>query len=136
MERFEETLSRISQAGPLLEPLLEAAPLQKESQSWIERMRQIEIVALNHRAWRFATSTEESERDGARAVEEATRACELTEFKNHGCLDTLAAAHAEVGDFEAAVKRQKQAIELAPEEDRAEFEAHLELYENKTPYRE
>ena len=43
-------------------------------------------------------------RDGRRAVLEATRACELTRWNDENCLDTLAAACAEAGDFSDAVK--------------------------------
>lgn len=52
-------------------------------------------------------------RDGKKAIEEATKACELTQWKNPEYIVALASAHAEAGDFEDAVKRTEQAIELA-----------------------
>jgi len=77
-------------------------------------------------------------RDAAKAVEEATRACELTDWKNHGYLSTLATAYSEIGDFASAVKWQKEAIELLGEEERdkweANYEIRLRLYESGKPY--
>jgi serine/threonine-protein kinase len=69
-------------------------------------------------------------------VEDATKACEFTEWKNFAYLDTLAAAHAESGDFGEAVKYQQKAIELAPQEVRQGLEQHLELYEQNKPLRQ
>jgi tetratricopeptide (TPR) repeat protein len=99
-------------------------------------------------------------RDGRRAIEAARRACELTEWKNPGCLDVLASAYAEAGDFKQAVLWSKKAIErvqapnvcevtLTPDGLRRTVElegdqgkesvtenlrSHLRLYEEGKPY--
>jgi tetratricopeptide (TPR) repeat protein len=93
---------------------------------------------LNALAWLLATCPEAGFRDGAKAVEEATRACELTAWKNRECLDTLAAGCAEAGRFDDAVKWQKKALEdeHAPEEARKAMQQRLQLYQEGKPYRE
>ena len=58
----------------------------------------------------MATCPEAKYRDGGKAVESATRACELTKWKSSEFLNTLAAAYAESGDFDAAVTWQTRAI--------------------------
>lgn len=89
----------------------------------------------NYKAWLLATCKVESVRNGKLAVEHALRACELDDSPNY--IDTLAAAHAEDGNFEAAVEKMEQAIELT--EDRAQklrFEARRSLYQDHKTYRE
>src|SRR5262249_6719446 len=54
-----------------------------------------EFMACNDLAWLWATCPLERFRDGKRALEYATRACELTSYRNPASLDTLAAALAE-----------------------------------------
>jgi tetratricopeptide (TPR) repeat protein len=74
-------------------------------------------------------------RDGKFAVEIALKACEFTEWKNPAYLDTIAAAYAELGDFDVAVKWQTKAIELLPnEKEKEEYRTRLKLYQEKKPY--
>jgi tetratricopeptide (TPR) repeat protein len=85
----------------------------------------------------LATSPEAKVRDGKRALEHATRACELSGWKHALCVDTLAAAHAECGNFKEAVRWQKKALELGhgSEELKRLARQRLELYEQGKPYR-
>jgi tetratricopeptide (TPR) repeat protein len=89
-------------------------------------------------AWILATCPLREIRDGRRAVREGTRACELTEWKNPGCLNALAAASAESGDYDSAVKWQSRAVELLPLDDKTRplFRRRLFIYEAKHPYRD
>ena len=93
---------------------------------------------LNNLAWVMATSPDEKVRDAKRAVEFATKACELTEFKAPHILSTLAAAHAEAGDFKAAKKWSAKAVELGgdDEEQLKQLKDELKSYESKKPWRE
>lgn len=64
--------------------------------------------SYNNLAWLEATCPNANFRDGKSAVEHATKACQLTGFKRSDYVGTLAAAYAEVGDFETAVKLAEQ----------------------------
>jgi tetratricopeptide (TPR) repeat protein len=87
-------------------------------------------------AWLWATCPDAAVRDGARAVESARKACELTEGKRADCLDALAAAHAEKGEFEEAVKWAERAVELAREAEKAAYGARLEAYRQGQAWRD
>ena len=99
------------------------------------RLQATEASALNHAAWLRATSPNPAVRNGRIAVQQATRACELTNWKDPDLVDTLAAAHAEAGDFDRAIEYQKQAIRLAPLADRNAMHKRVGLFQNRTPYR-
>jgi tetratricopeptide (TPR) repeat protein len=88
-------------------------------------------------AWLRATCPDQKFRDGQRAVELATKACELTEWKDANPVFTLAAAHAEAGDFAKAVEFQTKANAMYDDpEDKKKGEERLKLYQQKTPYRD
>ncbi|MDO8431418.1 MAG: hypothetical protein Q7S58_03310 [Candidatus Binatus sp.] len=90
---------------------------------------------FNAYGWSLATSPISAYRDGPAAVEYATRACELTSWKRAFVLDTLAAAYAENGKFDEAVKWQMSALELAGKVNNKDYEARLAMYRRREPYR-
>jgi tetratricopeptide (TPR) repeat protein len=89
-------------------------------------------------AWLQAACPAEEFRDFDKAVENATKACELTNWKDHHFVGALAAVCAEVDDFAAAVKRQKEAIDLLTASERpvwlANYEMRLKLYQSDKKY--
>lgn len=82
--------------------------------NFAELARMVPDSPVGHRevAWLLATCDQDSMRDGRRALGEATIACNLTRWKDPRCLESLAAAHAEVGDFDAAVQWQTRALQV------------------------
>jgi len=90
--------------------------------------------AYNQLAWLRATCPAADQRDGKAAVADAAPACELTDYKNYAYLDTLAAAHAEQGDFDQAVTWEYLAIELAPAAKKPALGRRLKLFLAKQPY--
>lgn len=93
-------------------------------------------LAWNNRAWLLATTPARSHRNGRQAVEFATKACELTGYRKADVMDTLAAAHAEAGQFEQAVSVAKDALKIANEKQKAAITNRLALYEAGQPYRQ
>lgn len=98
-----------------------------------------DIAIQNALAWLLATAPQASLRNGPRAVDLARKCCESTQFNLHAYLDTLAAALAEVGQFDTAVAVCQQAKEKATRGgDRQaanEYEARLGRYSASKPYR-
>src|SRR5262249_55021101 len=77
-------------------------------------------------------------RDGKRAVEHASRGCVLTNWQRPSNIAALAVAYAEVGEFDKAIKYQKQALEDKEYAKKygAGARERLQLYEQKMPYRD
>jgi tetratricopeptide (TPR) repeat protein len=93
---------------------------------------------LNNAAWFRATCPDPAFRNGKEAVELASRACQLDKWKDADQIDTLAAAHAEAGNFAEAERYQLKALSLlsADEALRPKFQARLKQYRAKQPVRQ
>lgn len=87
-------------------------------------------------AWLLATCPEDRFRDARRALEAAERAQRFGAPDDPLVLDTLAAAHAEAGDFDAAVRLAQQAAATAPDAWQAELRGRVALYRAGRPFRQ
>jgi tetratricopeptide (TPR) repeat protein len=92
--------------------------------------------ALYNRSLLRAACPDAMYRDARKAYDDAKRYCEVTKWKDPWAVSNLAAAYAEAGQFEEAVKSQKQALENPASATRGdELRERLKLYEQKKPYR-
>jgi tetratricopeptide (TPR) repeat protein len=92
--------------------------------------------AYNNLAWFLAVCPIGELRDGVQAITFARKACDLADWKAPFFLGTLAAAYAETGNFDEAVKWQQEAIEIGmPEEDLPAARHRLRRYQQGKPYR-
>ena len=87
-------------------------------------------------AWLLATCPDDQIRDGTSAIEHGTRACRLTEFRAGPCLESLAAAYAETGRFEEAVRWAAEAPRFTPQSQQQGPRRRLELYKSRQPFRD
>ncbi|MFV1967792.1 MAG: tetratricopeptide repeat protein [Pirellulaceae bacterium] len=92
--------------------------------------------AHNNLAWLLATDQDAQLRDGEAAVRHATTANELSHYSDADYLDTLAAALAEAGQFDDAVRRAKEVMEKASADRKTAIQHRLELYDAQKPFRE
>ncbi len=94
--------------------------------------------AAYHLAWLLATCPDATLRNGPEAVEVATKACEATNWQNLHCLEALAAAQAESGDFAQAIHFERRALILERNDPsaRTKMEARLALYRDNMSCRE
>lgn len=100
------------------------------------RLNPDRAAVLNELAWLYATAPDSEFRSGDQAVKLATRSCELADWNDYSYLDTLAAAYAELGDYQSAIKWQSKSLQIAPEGRKEEARNRLELFREKQPYRD
>ena len=105
---------------------------------WIAKAAEQDLPqAQNDYAWLLSTSHVDDIRDGELALSYAERA--VAQVESAAYLDTLAAAHAELGRFSEAVSIQEQALALVSEASSEEARAlaeHLAAYQAGEPWRE
>ena len=94
----------------------------------------------NYLAWLLATHSEPSLRNPALAVQLARRATEGSDQPDPAILDTLAAAQAAAGRYDAAIRTAEDAQRRAESAGQvslaAQIRARLGLYRARLPYRE
>lgn len=104
------------------------------------RVNADDVEALFRLARILATTPEDGLRNGQRAVQLAKRVCQLTANREPLLLDTLAAAYAETGQFDAAVQTAQRAVDTAAEAGLADLaksiREHLAQYQSGRPLRE
>jgi TPR repeat protein len=92
--------------------------------------------ALIPLAWILATTKNSAIRDGADAVVFAEKAVTATSRKKPADLDTLAAAYAEAGQFNKAVRTEQEAIALSQTAaEKNDYTARLKLFKAHVSYR-
>jgi tetratricopeptide (TPR) repeat protein len=95
---------------------------------------------LNNLAWIYATCPKPNLRNSAEAVRLASLACEITQRQDPSVLDTLAAAYAEAGRFDEAIKTTREIqAQAVSSHDTGMVEMarqRLELYNAGKPYRD
>jgi tetratricopeptide (TPR) repeat protein len=96
--------------------------------------------AASNLAWVFATSPEDSIRNGARAVELAERALRLSGGKIPMIFRILGAAYAENGRFSQAIETAQHGAELANSQGNqglaAELQSNIAVYKSGKPLRD
>ncbi len=91
---------------------------------------------LSHAAWALATTPQRDLRDGQQALKLAERACQQSLQRVPWCLNVLAAAYAELGDFDRAQLWQRRALAVVPNAKKGAYYQRLALYAAGEPYRQ
>ena len=131
----------LTQVRPLLGRVLirrhqyaEAANLLREA----HQTDPADLLIVNDLAWLLATCPRAEVRNGHEAVRLATHVCQATNHQDSNLLDTLAAAHAEAGQFDKAVAVARQAVDQATVQGNdvlaQEIRQRLQLYTSRQPY--
>jgi len=96
--------------------------------------------AMSNLAWVFATSPDQSVRNGPKAVQLAEQAVRVSGSRIPILFRTLAAAYAESGRFSEAIQAARQGIELANSQGNsglaAELHGNIALYRERQPLRD
>ncbi|MBX9787627.1 MAG: tetratricopeptide repeat protein [Pirellulales bacterium] len=122
----------LMRAGRSADAVSEYRASLKLQPAWPEAMRGL--------AWVLATDPDDNVRQGSEALTLAQQVCAASQNRDPTALEALAAAHAELAQFEPAISAQLQALELwraSGRADRSEAaERRLQAYRARQPWRE
>lgn len=113
------------------ESLGNALILSGQSQQGIAELRQAirihpdSVSALKTLAWTLATDSDPLYQNGPEAEQLASRAVQLSKGTDPVALDTLAAAQAREGHFDAAIQTADHAADLADQQHKADLAAAI-----------
>ncbi len=119
IEHYREAIRLRDRAGWLLirfaDVLVRSAAYEEAIGAYRQGLWEVEPdpETLNRVAWLLATCPQPELRDCERAIDMALHVCEITEYAHPVALDTLAAAYAECGRFDVAVRWVTRAIDVA-----------------------
>ena len=95
---------------------------------------------INVLAWLLATTKDPNISNAEEAVQLGEKVCELTDYKDAGILDTLAAAYAAAGKFDKAIETAEKAISISDNAGQKklskEIRSRLPLYKSGRAYYE
>jgi Tfp pilus assembly protein PilF len=124
--RFDEALAHVKEARRLAPNVIlirmklqEVLIRQGNTRELIELYRETlrsspdQPGVLNNLAWTLATAADAQFRNGPEAVQLAEQACNLTDYSQPVYVGTLAAAYAEAGRYDAAVRTAERACASA-----------------------
>jgi spermidine synthase len=104
------------------------------------RVQPNQLAVLNRCAWILATDADPAVRNAAEAVALAERAVQLSGGRDPAILDTLAAAYAEAGRFQDALRVAQTALDQAAASGNAAplegLRARTKLYQAGSPFRQ
>lgn len=129
-------LSDLSERGVGVESNAELA-----EELLVEALSHASLPQKNDFAWALSVSPKAHMRNPSLAVRIMEPALAAPDAEIAAFVDTLAAAHAAMGNFDAAVESQLRALHLAREEKRsaamlAQLQRRLDLYRQKQPFYE
>jgi len=98
---------------------------------------QTQAAIYDDRAWLEATCPDARYRNGNQAIKDAEFAVRFGFTNKVSYLNTLAAAYAEAGDFDSAIKFEQQAIATQAKNERLiDADSALNTYRQHRPYRD
>ena len=128
-----------SDADAAIDAAMRLKAQQRYEEAIAQYLKAVEMApknatAHNNLAWLLATCPTDRLRDGKKAIAHATKACELTDWKEPRHIGTLSVALAEDGQFDKAIELLTKRREGATATGQWLFDQHLARFRAKQTY--